>query len=944
MLRGWMASACVLLVQCAPPTSPVEPRPEKRAVAREPTPAERLREGLKLFDASQYSAAQVELSKAQHGASNGLAELGLAQVTLATGRYEQAVAFAEAAVRNDPALASRAATLSARALRAGGKVEQAMARLAAFQSDGEAHEARLLLAELYLEIGQRAQAEPILHGLIEDYNADRITDQDARGLTLAARAAWLLRSPRDANTLFNEAERAHADDPQLLLWRAQLFLEKYDPGHAEEVLNELLRRAPDHPEALTSLAQVRLDQALDFDEAERLARQALNVNPKLSSAYFVLAGIRLRDMELEAADRFIDQGLSTNSRDLPLLALKATVRFLADDAAGFERAEQTVLAKNPEYAELYAILGTYADWEHRYDEVIELMDEALRIDPRDAGALAQLGLNLIRAGKEAPGVQALSRAFALDPYNVRVFNTLNLFDEQIPKSYVSVRHPRFLIRYPKEDRELLDRYLPGLLDRAYQAFKEAYGFEPELPIGIEIYADRQSFAVRTSGLPKSALQGVCFGKTIASLSPRSEPFNLGMTLWHELSHVFHIQLSKSRVPRWFTEGLAEYETLSARAEWTREHDPELYEMVRSERLPSLARMSRAFTRAEELSDVATAYYASSQIVQMLAEQVGRTPLAEMLRAWGLGRQTPEVFREVLGVELPQIDQRFKVALESHLERYPGQFVPIHRARTPEALEPLLRDKPADPELQVELALSHWQREKRQVSAALADRILKQRPKDAQARFLRARLHAQAGELRLAEQLLRSMIRDDQDGYAVDMEIAGLARARGDTFSARAALELAHRKDPTQVKPLLALAEIARSESALDEEVELLKKITRLSEHSPAVHRRLLERLVQEKRYTEAVVAGEAALWVDLHGMHTHRWFAEALAGTGDLKRARFELESALLCPGSAAEQAELHARLAELLLKTNDKGAARKHAAEARALDPKSPQVQGPGL
>ena len=40
--------------------------------------------------------------------------------------------------------------------------------------------------------------------------------------------------------------------------------------------------------------------------------------------------------------------------------------------------------------------------------------------------------------------------------------------------------------------------------------------------------------------------------------------------------MFAIQLSKNHVPRWFTEGLSEYETIARRPEWQRELDPELY--------------------------------------------------------------------------------------------------------------------------------------------------------------------------------------------------------------------------------------------------------------------------------------------------------------------------------------------------------------------------------
>src|SRR5690606_28038821 len=282
------------------------------------------------------------------------------------------------------------------------------------------------------------EAEPVLMTLIEDYNEDRIDPSDGRGLAMVGRAAHLLRSPHDANDAFNQAEQAARGDIQTLLWRAELFLEKYDPGHAEEVIREVLRQAPRHPEALVWLAHVKLAQAFDFDAAERLARRALAVNPKLAEAYFVLGGIALRDMELEVSHERIDKGLGHNPGDLSLLSLKATAYFLGDEQQSFERAKRVVLEKNPEYSRLYQIIGEYADWEHRYLEIVEMMREAVRIDPEDAKALAQLGLNLIRSGDDDAGVAALQQAFDMDPFNVRVFNTLNLYEKEIPKNYVTV--------------------------------------------------------------------------------------------------------------------------------------------------------------------------------------------------------------------------------------------------------------------------------------------------------------------------------------------------------------------------------------------------------------------------------------------------------------------------------------------------------------------------
>ena len=79
-----------------------------------------------------------------------------------------------------------------------------------------------------------------------------------------------------------------------------------------------------------AMARVKLEQTLDFDEADRLAKKALGVNPTLGGAYAVLAGIALRDMELAEAEKQVAAGLKYNPRDLELLSMRAAARFLAD--------------------------------------------------------------------------------------------------------------------------------------------------------------------------------------------------------------------------------------------------------------------------------------------------------------------------------------------------------------------------------------------------------------------------------------------------------------------------------------------------------------------------------------------------------------------------------------------------------------------------------------
>jgi hypothetical protein len=89
-------------------------------------------------------------------------------------------------------------------------------------------------------------------------------------------------------------------------------------------------------------------------------------------------------------------------------------------------------------------------------------------------------------------------------------------------------------------------------------------------------------------------------------------------------------------------------------------------------------LTRAFTRAEELSDVATAYYASSQIMVHIVPKYGMGKMDQMLRLWGQGKRTEDVVTQALGISADELDRQFRAFAEQRLTRYKTQFVPIGR--------------------------------------------------------------------------------------------------------------------------------------------------------------------------------------------------------------------------------------------------------------------------
>ena len=224
---------------------------------------------------------------------------------------------------------------------------------------------------------------------------------------------------------------------------------------------------------------MKLEESFDFEAAEKLAGEALAVNPQHAGAYAVRAGIALRDMDLGAANAAIDAGLAIDPNDLELLSLRAAARFLADDKPGFEAAKREVFARNKEFSQAYAIIGDYAEWEHRYEDVVAMMKEAVALDPKDSKAWAQLGLTQTRAGDEAEGVKSLEAAWKGDHFNVRVYNTLEmLYTRWIPQQYEGAQESIFNIRYPKDEKAILERYVPRMLGEAWGAMKMHYMFAP----------------------------------------------------------------------------------------------------------------------------------------------------------------------------------------------------------------------------------------------------------------------------------------------------------------------------------------------------------------------------------------------------------------------------------------------------------------------------------
>lgn len=841
-----------------------------------------------------YAAVERALPALTRGAAAPRALLVRARLELETGRYDESARTAQQAAR-DRATRIAAETVRGEALAAKGRLDEAQRAFEAVANEPSAHRARVMLGRLLSRRGRTSEAEQVLMRLVEAYNDETITSRDGEGLAYVGMAAWALGSFQDANDAFRESTRAAPDRVETQLEWARMFLEKYDAGHAEESLRHAFERNPNSPLGHAIMARIVLEQTFDFARSEAEVARALEVNPNLVMAHVTRAGMALRDLDIAAADRHLATALAVDPNDLEALSVRAAVRFLADDADGFARAKREVLQRNPRFSRMFSIIGEYADWEHRYPEIVAMAREAVQIDARDGFAHATLGLNLLRTGDEDAGLAALRESWRYDRFNVHVYNTLNLYDDVIPQQYETFDSRPFVFRMHRQERPVLERYVPDTLRRAYEDMRRRYGFTPEGPLRIELFGNTEHFAVRTVGLPSLGVQGVCFGKVVTAISPAGGPFNWGQITWHELAHVFHIQLSRNHVPRWFTEGLAEYETIIARPEWRREEDHNLYTALVNGRLPELRMLNRAFTHARSPEDMLTAYYASSQVVAYIAERFGFAKIADMLREWGAGRTTPDVVQRALGVSIEDLDRDFRAHTMQRLAARANDFTVSFDAYTD--LDPLraaAEARPRDADAQAAYAAGLLVAGAVDQAERAARSAIAIQTKHPLGRFVLARMALGAGDARGAEEHLRALLSGGKDGYDVRLLLARVAAARDDRAGIRRELEAATRVDRERLEAWHGLAEIAEATNDADLRFRAVKAIADLDQHSREMYATLIGMLVEREAWDDVITYAERALYIDPHSADLHRILGDAYLRKGRAREALAELDVALL--------------------------------------------------
>jgi tetratricopeptide (TPR) repeat protein len=786
------------------------------------------------------------------------AQKGLARALMDVGEYAEA----EKVLRAAPASLSVALAYTlGNALRAQGKLKEAEAsyRIAVERRAPDSLSARGNLAVLQYDRGERAAALNEFDKFIDIYNGgSKLTSEELVAVGMAVRYLGE-RDPqlfKDALLAYDKAIAADANNLDAHLRVAALFLEKYDSEEAQKGFQDVLQRSEKHPIALLGLARTK-----EFDgspEAVVLATQALEINPNLVDARLLLARAALNSEDLESASEEVKKALEVNPVSLEALTTQAAIHHFAGDRAAFDATRAKILAINPHYADLFATIAELSVQTRQYARAVEFARQGVQIDSASWRSHGIVGINLMRLGSIKEGRAALETAFKGDPYNVWFKNTLDLLDTM--DRYREVDVGRFRIVIDPRESELLTPLVAELAEDAYTKLSARYKTQLQSPIRIELFNSHADFSVRTVGLAGLGALGAAFGNVLVMDSPSAREageFNWGTTLWHELSHAFHLALTDHRIPRWLTEGLASLEERRARPGWGEEIEPGFLAAYKADRLLPVSKLSQGFVRPTYPQQVQFSYYEASLVAEMIEQERGFNAILDMLRAYREGQSTDQVLRSVLKTEAAAFDKKFDQYLQT---RFSKQLAVIRAVK-----------KGADPS---EEDLGDYA-----TQLLLAQKLIADKKYDEALPVL---------------ERAKTMFPEYAGPQSPYRLLAELYRAKGDLVKAAAELEQVTIRNETDYEANLQLAEILQTSGNTAGLAAALDRALYIYPMQPLLHNRLAESYQKLGDKAKVVRARRALLALNpVDKAEAHYQLAVAYLDAGDAANARREVLRAL---------------------------------------------------
>ncbi|MBX3179326.1 MAG: tetratricopeptide repeat protein [Candidatus Hydrogenedentes bacterium] len=520
------------------------------------------------------------------------------------------------------------------------------------------------LAAMYRELGQSLDAQVAVDLAVQQSRSRQSPSYLRENLIAIGQIAlWQGENPRTILQFYQQRVlQRYPDFVAGYVAAGQLALDGYAYDLAEKYFQQALDRDSMRQPALAGMAETYYRAG---DPAfEGIAELLRAINPNHSRLLQLLAERALMGGNLDEARALLDTLLGFNPAHGGGLALRAAAAFLAGDGEKQREALARLAEINPASGEGYRILGDLAARHYRFEEAAAFLRQGVAIDPENVRARASLGLNLLRLGEDAEGRTILEEVFEDDPYNVQVYNMLEVLDSL--DAFETVRNANFTVTLPNLEAAVMGPDAVGLLEEALARYETEYQVGVKRPVHVQFFDDHDEFMVRSIGLPGNPGHlGICFGNLVTMDSPRArEPrsMNWRSVLWHEFVHVITLQKTANRIPRWLSEGISVYEEGQRDSSWGQPLDPDFQPLLAPGEWPDMAALERYFVAPESPIHLIFGYFLAGAFVESYVDAYGKPALVAALDAIRDGALANEALVGAAGVDGGQVNEAFAAHL------------------------------------------------------------------------------------------------------------------------------------------------------------------------------------------------------------------------------------------------------------------------------------------
>jgi len=833
------------------------------------------------------------------------AMLSLARCLSSQGKLDEAVENLTAAADGRAELQAELAQLGFQR----GNYREAKTRAdEAIRLDGQQLQALWIRAELDRTAGRLEEAERGYSRLISHYNnhdVERAESLHRIGLAAARYARWNRLSGQFhflVNSLYPDALKLEPDYWPAHYEAGMLFLEKYNRSDAADEFNSALKLNPNAAEVHTALARLAIEQR-KIEQAETSIARALEINPRLLSAWLAKADLAWANFKVEQSLELLqDNALPLNPLSEETLGRMAACYVLLDGPPkkdGTTRLSELigdVRGRNPHAGEFLFTLASQLMTRNKHDLAEHFFLETIDKMPQKVGPRSHLGLLYMRTGRETEAREILGKAFEVDPFNVRVKNTLEVLD--VLDSMETLDTGNFIIKFDGQRDRLLARYAAKRLEAIYPDWCRQFGSRPRGKPLLEVFNQAQGtnghgwFSARMTGLPHLGPVAASTGWIVAMASPNepgaSRRYNWWRVLKHEVAHVFTLQQTRFNIPHWYTEGLSVYSEGCPRPQLWNEL---LLQRVPEGRLFDLQTLNFAFSRPHSSRDWQLAYCQAELYVDYMLSRFGSGRQRKLLAAYGRQLSTAEAIREAFGVS----EEEFERGYVAYLEELIAEMSTLKGPSQADYANLLAahRDRPKDADAAAELAYAHLRRRADKEARQTAQTALKEDPKHQLATYVLARLALQEKETREAVEMLEDCL-DEQSPHRLALNLLAELKLKAEEYDEAARLfSLGERLDSINLKWTKALGRVYLLSKNEQKLIRVLARLARADAADLSSRKKLAQMALDRRDYQQAADWAKGAIEINVMDSDVHRVYAEALVGLEEYAEAIEEFEVAI---------------------------------------------------